>query len=184
MTLWYCKTGQDKPSAEESSALARALLRHAFRQDYGGELPKIEKTEQGKPYFPDFPEIYFSMSHSENEVLCALAENPVGCDIQKRRSLRPGFTERLTTERERQDFEFFELWTLRESLFKMNGWGSLRHDHFCREGEKIIAPLTDANCRLYSVSPDSACAACLLGAEPCREIKVVSFEALKHPRPF
>lgn len=178
MILWYSRAERDKLSAAEGSALVRALLRYAFRKIYSGEFPEIEKTEQGKPYFPTRPEIFFSMSHSENELLCALADSPVGCDIQRRRELRPGFIEKLTTQRERQDFEFFELWTLRESFFKMNGWGSLRHDHFYREGEKIIAPLADANCRLYSVSPDSACAVCLLGAEPCREVTVVDFEVL------
>jgi phosphopantetheinyl transferase len=156
MALWYCRAH----SGEESSLSVRRLLFHALRAEYGIERAKIEKDGRGKPFFPDLPEIFFSLSHSGEHLLCALADVPIGCDIQLRRELREGLAEKLMDEREAREFEFFELWCLRESLLKMRGEGSLRHDRFRREAGKIVPPGGSAVCRVYGDVPQCAAAAC------------------------
>ncbi len=162
MTLWY---GKMKYSLHSASDAVRRLLAEAFLREYGETVPELAKTPEGKPYFPSRPDIYFSLSHSGEHLLCALGDAPVGCDVQLRRSLRPGTIEKLMDERERMDFDFFELWCLRESFFKMSGGGSLRSARFRREGELIIAPAGNAVCRLYGGIEGCACAVCLSEGE-------------------
>ena len=175
MTLWYCKT---EYALRDASRAVRRLLNEAFLREYGEPAPPIAKTPEGKPYFQLRPDICFSLSHSGEHLLCVLGEAPAGCDIQQRRTLRPGTEERLMDERERKDFDFFELWCLRESFLKMNGSGSLRSVRFRREGGHIIAPLPNAVCRLYDGIEGCACAVCTLGAEaPPAPVKIEFFAA-------
>lgn len=163
MALWYCKTEYALHSASEA---VRTLLAEAFRREYGAALPEIAAAPGGKPYFPQRPDVFFSLSHSGEHLLCALSGAPIGCDVQKRRALLPGTEEKLMDERERQDFEFFELWCLRESLLKLNGRGSLRTARFCRSGGLILPPDERVSCRLYSGIEGCACAVCSLEAPP------------------
>lgn len=160
--MWYCKT---EYALRDASQAVRRLLAEAFLREYGEPVPAIAKTPEGKPYFPSRPDIYFSLSHSGEHLLCALGEAPVGCDVQLRRALSPGTEEKLMDERERRDFGFFELWCLRESFLKMNGSGSLRSARFRREGERIIAPSENVVCRLYDGIEGCSCAVCTLGDE-------------------
>ena len=45
-------------------------------------LPRVARTEKGKPYFPDFPNLHFSLSHTNGASLCALSDSLVGVDIE------------------------------------------------------------------------------------------------------
>lgn len=163
MALWYCKTEYALRGASEA---VRELLAEAFRREYGAALPEIAVAPGGKPYFPQRPDVFFSLSHSGEHLLCALSGAPIGCDVQKRRALLPGTEERLMDERERRDFEFFELWCLRESLLKLSGGGSLRTARFRREGGRILPPDARVSCRLYGGIDGCACAVCSLEAPP------------------
>ena len=71
------------------SVLAELLLRRALREEFGlAELPKIETGEKGKPFFPDYPEIHFNLSHCKYAVACALDSAPVGVDAEAHGRLR------------------------------------------------------------------------------------------------
>lgn len=49
---------------------AYLILRHALWDQYRWrELPPIRLTSLGKPYFPDFPEVHFNLSHTTGAVL-------------------------------------------------------------------------------------------------------------------
>ena len=62
---------------------AYLILRHALWEQYRWrELPPIRLTSLGKPYFPDFPEVHFNLSHTTGAVLVALSGEPVGGDIK------------------------------------------------------------------------------------------------------
>lgn len=62
---------------------AYLILRHALWDQYRWrELPPIRLTSLGKPYFPDFPEVHFNLSHTTGAVLVALSGEPVGVDIE------------------------------------------------------------------------------------------------------
>lgn len=170
MTLWYAKT---QYALEDASAAVRRLLAVAFEREYGAGMPAIGKTSEGRPFFPSRPGIFVSLSHSGEHLLCALGEAPVGCDVQLRRELHPGTAEKLMDEREKREFEFFELWCLRESFVKMCGGGSLRRARFRLEQGTIVAPEPAAVCRIYRGIEGCACAACVLGIQPPTGIRRV-----------
>lgn len=110
---------------EDGRALARPLLGAAAKLAWGWErLPEIARSEGGKPFFPDWPDRWFSLSHSGGLALCALSdEGPVGVDVERVRPRRPGlFAYALTREEQAACGgsweEFYRLWTLKESWCK------------------------------------------------------------------
>ena len=71
------------------SVLAELLLRRALREEYGlTDLPRLDTGEKGKPFFPDRPDLQFSLSHCRTAAACALAHAPVGVDVQEVRHLK------------------------------------------------------------------------------------------------
>ena len=63
----------------------------------------------GKPCLPAFPEIHFSLSHSDEVVMCVVADRPVGCDVEKIIPL---------DEDLKREIGSIEAWTFREAVFK------------------------------------------------------------------
>lgn len=111
---------------------AYALLAFAARRRWGLEqLPAIARSEQGKPFFPDFPQYQFNLSHSGNFALCALDEYPVGADIEVIRPHHPKLAQRICCTEElnwlnRQHDKISalcQLWTGKEALVKYRGTG-------------------------------------------------------------
>lgn len=113
---------------------AEYLLMSACR-DFGIDYKKerIITDAFSKPKFADFP-VYFSLSHSEERVMCIMSELQVGCDVEKNhpidlRIARDFFfedefrvIEACTTQKEQMAM-FFRLWTLKESFMKCTGLG-------------------------------------------------------------
>ena len=110
------------------------LLMHAchdFGIDYANQ--QIDYDSHEKPFFAD-SKIHFNLSHSEQRVMCVMASNPVGCDVEKitdidldiarRYFFRKEFEviEKCRTQVEKNDM-FFRLWTLKESFMKCTGLG-------------------------------------------------------------
>ena len=74
------------PSGEER-ALARRLLAEALARERGlTGLPAIAAGANGKPFFPDRPDLQFNLSHSHGAAVCALHHLPIGVDVER---LRP-----------------------------------------------------------------------------------------------
>ena len=90
-------------------------------------------------------------------MLAALSPAPVGADAERRREI-PDVVRRRLFEVEHGDLELFELWTLRESWFKLTGRGDLRDIPFSRHGGLLIPPNPSALCRLYDTIPGCAAA--------------------------
>ena len=100
---------------------AYALLQRMLRERYGWEsFPELALTDRGKPYFPAFPEVHFSISHTEGAVLAAVAEHPVGVDLERLRPVRRSMLDRFGAESAES---FFKLWVRRESRGKCSGAG-------------------------------------------------------------
>ena len=90
--------------------------------------------EYKKPYIEDHPEIFFNLSHSGDYSVCAVADTPVGCDIEKIRKVNlkladkffaddeNGYIKGMFSQAERTK-AFFEIWTLKESFVKAVGKG-------------------------------------------------------------
>ena len=139
------------------SCFASSLLKLAVFKVYGiSDLPAIKKEENGKPFFPLFTQIYFSLSHTKTHVLVAVSDFPVGVDVENITPRSAKTISKLATEKELADFSFHELWCLRESYFKLMGEGELRRLRFSREGNKIIATDSSVACRLYDNIPGCA----------------------------
>lgn len=95
---------------------------------------KIITGKNGKPYFADSPEIFFSISHSGSMAAAAFSENEIGCDIEKIAVHDLSIAKRFFTEKE-NDFiisapdeaemqcRFVRVWTLKESYIKATGHG-------------------------------------------------------------
>ena len=161
-------------SRAPGSAFAYSLLFRALELWQGArELPEAAIDARGKPFFPERPDWHFSLSHTRGFVLAAVSASPVGADVQLRDGRGERLAERLMSEREREDFDFYELWSLRESLYKLTGEGSLRDMRFERRGGLIVPPKAGAFCRVYADIPGcSAAAASLVEPPPERLIRV------------
>lgn len=108
-------------------------------------LPGIARFPGGKPWFPDFPQYHFNVSHSGTLGLCALSDRPVGVDIERVRPRKEGLPAYALDERELGWFrtrgenwaDFYTLWTMKEARIKCTGEG-LR-----RPPRKITVPLLE-----------------------------------------
>jgi 4'-phosphopantetheinyl transferase len=73
--------------------------------------------------------IHFNISHSANYVACAIADSPVGIDIEGRRKVNSAVAKRYFTDEEiesiHSDEDFFKIWTFKEALGKYTGDGLL-----------------------------------------------------------
>ena len=99
-------------------AAARALLALALRRELGiAPLPRMERAPGGKPFFPDLPQVRFSLSHSHGAAVCAVHDREVGVDVELLRPAPRRLGAGMTDE------EFFRLWTAREATVKRRGQG-------------------------------------------------------------
>ena len=101
---------------------AYLILCLALRQRYGWKsLPTVVLGRLGKPYFPDYPEVHFNLSHSGGAVLVGLSDQELGVDIERIRPVGQRMMVRLahvTTEE-----AFFQSWVRREARAKRSGNG-------------------------------------------------------------
>lgn len=122
---------------------ARFILAHnGLRKILGKyihELPQeiiFEKSSSGKPYLKNHTQIQFNLSHSENMILCAISQNPVGIDVEytnknidylalSKRFFSPKEYELIFSENNLENKKnlFFKLWTEKEAYYKTLGMG-------------------------------------------------------------
>lgn len=95
------------------SGLGRAALNRLLKKM--GIEEKLVVSSSGKPYLPSNIK-YVSSSHSGKYLICVIADQPVGIDIEKIRDLHPGIIARLNLSEQP-----FEQWTLREAKIKLTG---------------------------------------------------------------
>ncbi len=107
---------------------AGILLRDALIAE--GYSPDAEMlyADRGKPFLPDYPEFFFSLSHSGERAMCAVADRPVGCDVQQHEDLpgsangRKSIADRYYSDSEKER-NFYDVWALKESYLKAIGSG-------------------------------------------------------------
>ena len=75
----------------------------------------------GKPYFPAYPEVHFSLSHTAGAAAVAVADTPVGVDIEHIRPVSVCTMERIAGVRTQE--AFFRCWVRREARVKRTGAG-------------------------------------------------------------
>lgn len=120
------------------SYIGKCLLYHGLFEIFGyswqDQLLALE--EGGKPYFPKHQDVHFNISHSQEYIVCAIASQPVGIDIQyhkktdimrmAKRILSPEEHQRFLEAEDKQK-AFFKYWVEKESFLKWTGEG-LRRD--------------------------------------------------------
>lgn len=116
------------PPEADCRAAARRLLALSVQEAWGWEqLPVPARGERGKPFFPNFPQYHFNLSHTAGLCLCALSEaGPVGVDIERVRPRRADLPRYVMSEEEFSVFdgsweEFYRIWTLKEAYCKLLG---------------------------------------------------------------
>lgn len=127
---------------------AWALLEETYRQEVGGSLPEVARTERGKPYFLHSP-WHFSLSHSRGHAFCALSRHPVGIDGEELgREIRLSLAEKILSPEEKAQFDaapnprlaLLTFWVLKEAAAKATGEG-LRgypnHTHFSLNDPRV-----------------------------------------------
>ena len=152
-TLPRAKSGSPAVNSSNSrpeSVLARELTAKALEL-YLGRKPSPEvlacetRTPQGKPYFQDFPDFHYNISHSGKYVVCGMIcggkdPQPVGIDIQEipadpNRALK--IADHFFSDEEKESLHalvcegdsssalllFCRYWTARESYMKLTGRG-------------------------------------------------------------
>lgn len=94
----------------------------------------VRKEEKyGKPYLPDFRNIFFNISHSGRYSVCAFSDAPVGVDVECMNEVYLDVAERFYTAEEYQELIlmsnemqkklFYEYWVMKESYIKAQGSG-------------------------------------------------------------
>ncbi|MFA7077400.1 MAG: 4'-phosphopantetheinyl transferase superfamily protein [Syntrophomonas sp.] len=119
------------------------------------------EDENGKLYLPDYPHIYFNLSHSEEYAVCAISDVALGVDIEYCSDIDLNTVNSyfLGLEyayiMEKPELErinaFYELWTLKESYMKAAGFGfRLAFDAFCIHMREDITVVQDRKIQPYS----------------------------------
>lgn len=102
-----------------------------WRQTVGN----IRYSENGKPFFEE-PGVYFSISHSGGRIAVAVAEEPIGLDIQVIGKMKLGYAEHFLHPAEFRRFEALDpgrqldfltrCWSRKEAALKCGGQGLLK----------------------------------------------------------
>ena len=155
LDLWFDSMSEEKkssvrklqkPQAAKQRIVADAAVRNALSEISGIRTEEIilSTDESGKPYAVNV-DVQFSVSHSEDAVICAVSDKTIGIDIEKIRDIRIKTAERFATARELEyigddTVRLFEIWTLKEAYFKCIGTGldsSVKEVSFSIKGDEI-----------------------------------------------
>ena len=118
---------------------AWGLLRLALERTLGWrDLPPLACTDRGKPWFPNYPTVFFSLSHTPGAVLVGVADGPIGVDIEAVRPVGPRLLERLG---ERELGPLLAAWVRREARFKCGTVPTLLGPEPPLEPEERYAPV-------------------------------------------
>ncbi len=105
---------------EEQHKAAYELL-YAAASFLGLSVGRIEKTESGKPHFPDTPDIFFSIAHTSGMAAVAIGDGNCGIDIEGKREIPERIRKRFLDNV--PEDEAILRWTERESYGKYEGSG-------------------------------------------------------------
>jgi len=115
------------------SATAEVLVKYLVMEKVGALNVVFDKTDFGKPFLRDWPDLHFNISHSGKWVVCAMDDTPIGIDIEQilpiDLSIAAAFFsdeeyhQILNRDGDERLFCFYDLWTLKESYLKAVGKG-------------------------------------------------------------
>ena len=159
------------PAVRAASLTAWNLLAQGLWRIGGGVLPDVAFTPSGKPEFIH-SQIHFSLAHGGNLAAALLSDAPCGVDVER---IRPETAERLrarclSAEELRLGLDFFECWTKKECIGKLDGTGIDAHPARIDtldtrwEGRFLARKIRDSSDREYAL------------AALCRDAQALSVE--------
>lgn len=116
------------PAVRRASLTAWALLARGSEMLNVRPLPAVRFGARGKPEFMGCP-LHFSLSHSGGIAVALLSESACGVDVER---VRPEVAVRLrerclSAQELRLCLDFFECWTKKECIGKLDGRGIDAH---------------------------------------------------------
>lgn len=141
-----------KPERGQTDTLfANMIAKREIAKLLGCEMKEVRFSfgKNGKPILQNDSDIHFNISHSGKYAAVAIADKPVGVDIEQIRNVGAAVINRVCTEDEKEyleksedkDRDFIKLWTLKECAVKASGAGladNLKNHSFNISGEKTI----------------------------------------------
>lgn len=136
------------------------LIAHHIHDESGADAILVQRSELGKPYLPQYPDIHLSVSHSGSWFVCAVSSQPVGVDLQEHTPLRDEtpeyaaqryckiaqrFFHKLEADfiLENPQEHFFAVWSAKESYVKFTGRGmDDTYSDFCVVNEGLRSKLS------------------------------------------
>ncbi len=139
MELYVIENYREVYPQRKGSPLTDALIEDCLCEAGFGDV-EIMRTDKGKPYVKgkrnmwessgEKQAVHISVSHSGVYFVCAVADCPIGVDIQERRRANAeGISRRYFSEREQEYVKtfgekgFFTIWTRKEAYSKITGLG-------------------------------------------------------------
>lgn len=122
-------------STAQQSLISDVLVRSVIHRKLHLDNTEIcfGKNQYGKPFLIGNEDFHFNVSHSNEWVVCAVSDVPVGIDVEKIKPTDYGISERFFSEEEHNYIirkegqqkldSFYDLWTLKESYIKAIGKG-------------------------------------------------------------
>lgn len=117
---------------EEQHTAAYELL-YAAASFLGYSVGEIKKTEEGKPFFPDTPNVFFSIAHANGMAAVAIGDSKCGIDIEGDRKISNRIRDKYLGGVSEE--EALLHWTERESYGKYEGSGFFAEPNY--EGVKF-----------------------------------------------
>lgn len=122
------------------------MLRELLEQQGLSHPFLFEKNKQGKPFLKDYPDIHFNISHCKNGIAVAVADQPVGIDIESYREVSDSLIRYTMNEKEQRIINesddpvrtFTEYWTKKEAVFKLRGTGITKGLHELLQGDEVV----------------------------------------------
>lgn len=107
------------------------MLQYGLRKCFDITSFELAFGKYGKPYLPEYPDVHFNISHCDAGCAVAVADCPVGVDIQDIRPFSWNVAKRVCCAQEFAELErcvnrerlFAEIWAMKESYGKMTGEG-------------------------------------------------------------
>ena len=155
------------------SLSAEALCMELAGEVLGGEAPVLEEDSAGKPFLPGCS-LSVSLSHSRGYVAAAVAEAPVGVDLQETRAISDRVLRRVCSPAELswiaagdRTRRAIRLWTMKEAYAKLRGDGIFAGARFCAsfQGDRLQTEYESLRF-LFPEAPEGLLLTICLGTQP------------------
>lgn len=128
--IFYTFIDENSKRSEQHEA-ACGLLSEGVKRLYEITSYTLKKGEHGKPFFAEYPEIKFNISHCSGLAVCGISGGEIGVDAELIRPYNGKVMRRIFSESEQNyilfsensERDFFRFWTLKECYGKAIGTG-------------------------------------------------------------